>query len=208
MAGRGCTVTVQISRLVNNEMQTDEISLPVALHSPLLVLKEMLQDISGIEMGNQVLILCDLTDADRNGDIHLDADRDEATLFQCGLRQGSVLTLHSVGITRHDIVHASRKPVPQYADPRPKHYLSSQITPAAANHSYNGIIFSICSKSPYELDVFSFCVGGMLGRLVSLYIRFLRKWLMENFLLSAFWLNKAIGETPKRIMTRKCSHGR
>jgi hypothetical protein len=51
MAGRGCTITV---RLLSNDSQSEVISLPVALHSPLDVLKDLLSQQSDIPPNNQV----------------------------------------------------------------------------------------------------------------------------------------------------------
>jgi hypothetical protein len=48
--------------------EMEEMVLPVALHSPLEVLKEQMQDITNILMTDQVLILCDLNDPERNND--------------------------------------------------------------------------------------------------------------------------------------------
>lgn len=172
MAGRGCTVKIRILRQEEHEVQTDEISLPVALHSPLLVLKELLQDISHIVIENQVLILCDLSDPDRNNDTHLDSSKDEMTLFQCGVQQGSVLGLHALGLNTAHIAHFDdlqrNKAAAISTDPRPVHTIATVVTPDQANHSFNGIIFNIRSKSPFELDIRSISVGGMLGRVVNI----------------------------------------
>lgn len=172
MAGRGCSVKIQILRQEDGQdVFTDEINLPVALHSPLSVLKELLQDVAHIIVANQVLILCDLTDPDRNRDVHLDSSRDELTLFQCGVQQGSVLALHALGlntasISRFDDLHKNRKEAAVNSDPRPIQTVSTAIKPDRANHSYNGIIFDVACKSPFEIDVVSVAVGGMLGRVV------------------------------------------
>ena len=63
MANRGCTITVS---LLDSDGAT--MTLPVALHSPLSVLKDQLATITSISVQEQVLILCDLTDKDRNND--------------------------------------------------------------------------------------------------------------------------------------------
>ena len=75
MAGRGCTVCVTIlggseiySASSASRSQNEELSLPVALHSPLSVLKEQLEELTGIAAADQVVILCDLTDVERNND--------------------------------------------------------------------------------------------------------------------------------------------
>ncbi len=175
MAGRGCTVTVRISRVVDEELVVDEITLPIALHSPLHVLKIMLQNISGISAEAQVLILCDLTDPDRNNDVHLEDSMDDSTLFQCGLREDSTLTLHSsgIGVPRNATNFRGKKNtaiVPVVTDRRPLKLITTRIAPGEANHSYNGVIFNVSSKSPFEVHLFSVFIGGMLGRIVSLNI--------------------------------------
>ena len=113
MAGRGCTVIVQLlnpSVGDGNEAATgngvEEISLPVALHSPLFVFKERLQELCGIDVPDQVLILCDLTDPDRNNDLLLSQDYTTIKLRDCGFKSGSVLTLHALGYVDGE-VHAS-----------------------------------------------------------------------------------------------------
>ena len=45
------------------------------------------------------------------------------------------------------------------------HIVSTPVTAAMADHSYNGILFDIEAKSPFEVDITSIFVGGMLGRL-------------------------------------------
>lgn len=210
MAGRGCTVTVRIARRVllegearhasahhsgagngasttGNEasrvgdLETSEISLPVALHSPLSVLRSMLQHISGIDVAEQVLVLCDLTDPDRNRDVLLAEHWNDSTLGQCGIVNGSFLTLHALGIAPdsgntgssfHDLLRTRRDTkaaaAPVESDPRPMRELKTSIGPAEANHSYNGVMFDVHAKSPFEIDLYSVHVGGMLGRVVSL----------------------------------------
>jgi hypothetical protein len=116
--------------------------LPVALHSPLEVLRDQLANYTGISRGDQVrakfvffsslfappppfarllpalcffltfkalliyrttslqfLILCDLTDPDRNHDVSLQG-KDFMSLRECGIRNGSTLTIHPVGMVR------------------------------------------------------------------------------------------------------------
>lgn len=85
MAGRGCTITI---KLLDSSGGVEDISLPVALHSPLLVLKQELAEFVSIRPSDQVLILCDLSDPDRNSDVLL-TGRDEFTLLECGLKNGN-----------------------------------------------------------------------------------------------------------------------
>ena len=76
-----------------------EMALPVALHSPLTIFKEQLASCTGISPGEQVLILCDLSDPDRNSDVHLDSAYDNMSLRDCGFKNGLVFTLHALGIS-------------------------------------------------------------------------------------------------------------
>lgn len=79
--------------------ETEDISLPVALHSSLQVVKEQLATIVGIPTGDQVLILCDLSDPERNSDKLLTGS-EFMSLREIGIkRTGSVLTLHALGMS-------------------------------------------------------------------------------------------------------------
>jgi len=162
MAHRGCTICIQI---LNPDLSVDQCNLPVALHSPLEVLKEQLVPISGIPLVDQVLILCDLSDPDRNNDRLL---VENATLQQCGIKQDSVLTLHSIGMssekTQKLTEEALRKLLEQTSVDEDVHVLDTGITAAEANHSYNGIIFDVESAGAYEVSLRSVSVAGMLGR--------------------------------------------
>ena len=113
MSGRGCTVIVQLLHPSGaagsagglgaagggGDDLSEDISLQVALHTPLGIFKSRLQDICGISPGDQVLILCDLTDPDRNNDTHLGMDYDNISLRDCRIRANSVLTLHALGVS-------------------------------------------------------------------------------------------------------------
>ena len=52
------------------------------------------------------------------------------------------------------------------------------VSAAQANHSYNGIIFDIESPGPYEVEIISFQIAGMLGR-VRVFARD-RPWETDN----------------------------
>lgn len=170
MAGRGCTITVKLLGNGNSSDNPEEMSLPVALHSPLEVLKGQLSEITGIPPADQVLILCDLSDPDRNSDILL-AGRDHMSLVQCGIRNGSVLTLHPLGMSAEQkqkmLKEAFSEKKMEVYD-RPVYSLDTYIKPADADHSYNGIIFDVESNGPFEVDLLSVSIAGMLGRIVRL----------------------------------------
>ena len=51
MSGRGCVITIQVLGGANRD-NDHEISLPVAVHSPLDVLKKQLAELTGIQSTN------------------------------------------------------------------------------------------------------------------------------------------------------------
>jgi len=188
---RGCTVIVQLlnpssgggasssaGAAGGGSDISEEISLQVALHTPLGIFKSRLQDICGISADDQVLILCDLTDSDRNNDVHLGADYDNISLRDCRIRANSVLTLHALGVSaekralllkdaadqKESQVEAFRKKTNGTA------VLATPVTAAQADHSFNGIIFDLQSRGAYEVNIYSLSVAGMLGR-VRIYAR-------------------------------------
>jgi len=59
-----------------------------------------------------------------------------------------------------------KKIVPTLTNSQPIYMLSTPITAAQANHSYNGIIFDVMCKSPYQVNITAISVAGMLGRVV------------------------------------------
>ncbi len=166
MAGRGCTILVKV--LASD--RSEDLTLPVALHSPLEVLRDQLVTLTNIQINDQVLILCDLSDPERNNDVVLERQNDNLSLRECGLQHGSVLTLHALGLSaeqrtvvlKSDLKHKMNALEAE----RPTLTLTTRISPARADHSYNGVIFDIETRGPYEVDVVSISVGGMLGRVV------------------------------------------
>eukprot|EP01039_Chlorochromonas_danica_P009872 gene9872-10918_t len=184
MAGRGCTITIKLLRgsssssssTTNNNTNTttstnttstssEDLSLPVALHSPLFVLKEELATIVSIPTHLQVLILCDLTDRDRNSDILL-AGRDHQSLQECGIRHGSVLTLHPLGMSAELRFNMTQQALADLQNPQVENdllLLETDIPPDLADHSYNGIIVDLASNGPYEVWITSISIAGMLG---------------------------------------------
>eukprot|EP01032_Pedospumella_encystans_P009037 gene9037-10673_t len=175
MANRGCTIVIKILGGSTGNGDVEDMSLPVALHSPLQVLKEQLMDIIGIPVQDQVLILCNLSDPDRNSDILL-SGRDFDTLRTCGIRNGSTLTLHALGISAELKQHLTKQAMSAgketRADPneKPRITLSTTIGAADADHSYNGVIFDVASPGPFEVNLLSISIAGMLGR-VRIYAR-------------------------------------
>ena len=174
MAGRGCIITITILPSTVNEDPniidlTQEINLPVALHSPLEVLREQIERLTSIKMNDQVLILCDLTDPDRNNDLLLDG-RNHMSLRECGIKNGSSLTLHALGLSaekRMLLLKEACKMKKVISNEKPPKILQTRISAADANHSYNGVIFDIEVKGPYEIEVKSIFLSGMLGPIVS-----------------------------------------
>jgi len=168
MAGRGISLIVQL--LDGESGGVEEMSLPVALHAPLEVLRSQLHEATGIPSAQQVLILCDLKDSERNNDKLL-VGMDFLSLRDCGITCGSTLTLHSLGLTpelRKSLVAnaqaLSKTAAISDAASENIYTLSTAISAAQANHSYAGVIFDISVKGPHLVDVQSFSFGGMLGR--------------------------------------------
>lgn len=179
MSGRGCVITVQVLGGAKRE-NDHEISLPVALHSPLEVLKRQLAELTGISIQIQVLILCDLSDVERNNDKEL-SGLDSINLREIGIKNNSYLTLHGVGLmeSRTELLNEKmkKKLIENPIDIDSK-VVMTPISAAQANHSYNGIIFDIESKGPFEVDILSLSVAGMLGR-VRVFARD-RPWEQDN----------------------------
>ena len=142
------------------------MTLPVALHSPLSVLKEQLASITSISVQEQVLILCDLSDKDRNNDRLLQED---ISLRECGISDGAFLTLHSLGMDRERknqiTADALKKLQEKKVEDESIKTVDTDITAAEADHSYNGIVFDVESVGPYEINVTSVSLAGMLGRI-------------------------------------------
>lgn len=147
------------------------LPLYVALHTPLEVLRGQLEEQTGFIPNEQVLILCDLADRDRNSDQLLDEKYNHCSLYDCNIREGSTLSLHPMSISASDSPaecghDENTTEDSQRAAQLETHTLATPITAAQADHSYNGIIFDVESKGPFELDILSLSVGGMLGRVV------------------------------------------
>lgn len=141
MANRGCTIVIKILGGSTGNGEVEDMSLPVALHSPLQVLKDQLMDIVGIPVQDQVLILCDLSDPDRNSDVLL-SGRDFNTLRACGIRNGSTLTLHALGISAEQKQQltkdamSNKKETTKNPNERPRITLATPIGAADADHRY------------------------------------------------------------------------
>ena len=177
MAGRGCTVEVRLLTYDDVE-EADVMSLPVALHSPLDVFKDLLANITSIPPNEQVLILCDLDDPDRNNDKLLE---ENTNLRDCGIQRGSVLTLHGLGMD-NDMALQKRKETltkktQEQTDPTIK-TIDTYVPPERADHSYNGVIFGVKSNDAHAIEITSMHTGGMLGR-VRIFARD-RPWSVDN----------------------------
>jgi len=175
MAGRGAGIIVEL--LQGNDKE--QISLPVGLHTPLHHLRQQLEEITSIPVPQQVLILCDLTDKERNNDRVLTASESFLSLRDCGIRNGSTLTLHALGsidtearsrILRDADARAKAEVVLKESSKKKIYSLATDVPASQANHSFAGVIFDIHVKGPYEVEIASFGIGGMLGR-VRIYAR-------------------------------------
>lgn len=178
MAGRGCNITVQVLR---DDGQVEDISLPVALHTPLFVLKGQLGDMVGMPVETQVLILCDMSDPDRNSDQLL--ENDDLVLRECGVRDGSILSLHRIGANippppaaaqgdededdGNNVYHDEEGVKAAEAMGGDSYSLPTRTTADKADHSYNGVVFDVKVLSAYEVQLNSISLAGMLGRIVS-----------------------------------------
>jgi hypothetical protein len=161
MSGRGCTLHFEITK---HSGETNNVDVSVAAHSPLIVLKERLEELSDILIADQAIILCDLSDRDRNNDRLLSTTDDMKSLVECGIVDGSHLTLHPIGKSLKRSSSSQSSSVENTS--QEVHYAPTPISPAQADHSYNGIIFDVASKGTYEVTIVSVSVGGMLGRMV------------------------------------------
>jgi hypothetical protein len=137
MAGRGCTIVVKLLGGSSGNSVTEDISLPVALHSPLQVLKEQLASLVQISTADQVLILCDLNDLERNSDKLLSGS-EFSSLRDCGIRNGSVLTLHALGMCAEKKQTMARdalnSKVVEVESKEKVYTLDTETTAAEANH--------------------------------------------------------------------------
>ena len=174
MSGRGAVITIRLLRDALVKDTVEEISLPVALHSPLEILKDELLHQTGIPIETQVLILLDLTDKDRNNDKVL--NENEVSLKACGIKNGSVLSLHALGIENEMqslayTLSLNRNVLSSSSEKEETiHVLETRVAPKNADHSYSGVIFDLECKGPHEVTVHSISIGGMLGR-VRIFVR-------------------------------------
>ena len=168
MSGRGAVITIRLLRDAVANDTVEEISLPVALHSRLEILKEELLHQTGIPIETQVLILLDLSDRDRNNDKVL--TENEVSLKACGIKNGSVLSLHALGLEneRQSLAYTlSLNSNDKQSSEKEEtiHILETRVAPKDADHSYSGVIFDLECKGPHEVTVHSISIGGMLGRI-------------------------------------------
>lgn len=96
---------------------------------------------TGIPFADQVLILCDLSDPERNSDMLLQG-LDSSSLRECGVSSDSFLTLHALGlcaerqqeITKLAQANEGDKKCSEKDERSPLHTLNTPITAAQANH--------------------------------------------------------------------------
>ncbi len=138
MAGRGCTIVIKLLGGSSGNGENEDISLPVAFHSPLQILKEQLSTLVGIATIDQVLILCDLNDPERNSDKLL-SGCEFMSLRDIGVRSGSVMTLHALGMSAERKQLMAKEALSIKAPPLPlstevTYTLCTSVTAADANH--------------------------------------------------------------------------
>ena len=178
MAGRGCTIEIRVlngalqseTSVGNGNHEYEKLYLPVALHSPLEILQDEIERVTNIAIRDQVLILLNLSDPERNSDVLL-SGKNHLTLRQCGICNNSVLTVHALGATAEKRIKMTEEVFskPSHSDKlkqQPLQKLVTGISPAQANHSYNGIVFDIEARDINEIEIESIWLGGMLGPMV------------------------------------------
>jgi hypothetical protein len=100
--------------------------------------------------------------------------KEHLSLRDCEITYGSVLTLHALGTSaeKKQIEHELKKKNETTENIKSTKKkvelitLSTSITAAKANHSYNGVIFDVACNGPYEIDLTSISIAGMLSRVV------------------------------------------
>jgi hypothetical protein len=174
---RGVSVTVQLLDPTTRQRDSgsesmQEMRLPVAMHSPLVVFKDRLNTVTGIPPEAQVLILLDLSDPDRNNDKHLDDAHDLITLRDIGIVDGSILSLHALGIgaeraqllMKESAIAKRHNEELQEIARKGSTVLQTKVSAKEADHSFNGIIFDVVSRDAHEVEIMSISLAGMLGR--------------------------------------------
>ena len=169
MAGRGCNIFLRVHR--SSELfHSDEHTLPVALHSPLSVLKDHIVNITGIPYMEQQVALVE--EGERSVGGVMPMENEWRTLREYGVRDGSVVKVQpsggfSVEYTPGETTDKSQienAPARVGASMLRKSTLATAILARQADHSYNGILFDVTTKGPYCVSITSISVAGMLGR--------------------------------------------
>ena len=101
-------------------------------------MKEQLATLTGIPVPDQVIILCDLNDVERNSDTLLNG-REYFSLRDCGIVNGSILTLHALGMNAELKQKMTTEALNKLSKDKNKddivyHILHTPITAAQANH--------------------------------------------------------------------------
>ena len=90
------------------------------------------------------------------------------SLHACNISDGAFLTLHSLGMDKERknqiTIDALKRLHEKTVIDKDIVNVETPITAAQADHSYNGIIFDIESTGPYEINITSVFLAGMLGR--------------------------------------------
>ena len=89
------------------------------------------------------------------------------SLRECGIRPGSTLTLHALGMSaekKQQMTEQAFATMKAESENEGTVVLDTPTTAEQADHSYNGIIFDVACNGPYEVDLLSIFIAGMLSR--------------------------------------------
>ena len=149
----------------------------MALHSPVSVLKAQLAKLTQIAAHDQDLThVMEEWAQGANGQPVLSTEEIRMTgdgaLGSYGLRDGSVIRLiplsgfeEAVPDGEDEEESETDAPAGLLEASMSSHSIMSTIGPAEADHSYNGILFDISAKAPFQVAITSVHVGGMLGHI-------------------------------------------
>jgi len=147
MAGRGVRINVTI------DATGEDIEVFIARHSPLSLLKQKLSRRTGIapRLQSLVLVLHDATDS-------MLLEDDHELIQHLGITHGSRLLMSTLSEVspasqRSQVARALsvESPYEGSADRQAQRKLVTPVQPRDANHSYNGVMFDIKPKGPYEV---------------------------------------------------------
>lgn len=139
MAGRGSVIYIKLLGDLAQLFTAEDIPYEVAMHTPLHVFKDQLAARFKVPTPDQVLQLCDRRILDGSKDILLNG-KDGLTLQSCGIREGSLLSLHSLNImsiSKDSTSSSSKKENKSKSNPLlPILNIITKVPPNIADHRY------------------------------------------------------------------------